>query len=118
MPSAETVILDQSGVNRALTRVAHEIPQKNTGGEYLALIDDVNGAGLRIVNMKPAKISTQPESPLHILKNGGEAKSHVASRSHQPADNRTMLIKTSRCQATPGGCISSTLYHGRPLVNL
>jgi len=38
MASVETVILDQAGVNRALTRIAHEILERNKGGEGLALV--------------------------------------------------------------------------------
>jgi len=38
MATSETVILDQSGVNRALTRIAHEILERNKGVEGLALV--------------------------------------------------------------------------------
>lgn len=38
MASSETVILDQSGVNRALTRIAHEILERNKGVDELALV--------------------------------------------------------------------------------
>jgi len=38
MASNETVILDQAGVNRALTRIAHEILERNKGVENLALV--------------------------------------------------------------------------------
>jgi pyrimidine operon attenuation protein/uracil phosphoribosyltransferase len=38
MAERETVILDQSGVNRALTRIAHEILEKNKGIANLALV--------------------------------------------------------------------------------
>lgn len=34
----KTVILDQSAINRALTRIAHEILEKNKGGENLVLV--------------------------------------------------------------------------------
>jgi len=38
MATSETVILDQPGVNRALTRIAHEILERNKGVEDLALV--------------------------------------------------------------------------------
>lgn len=38
MPKTETAILDQAGVARAITRIAHEILEHNKGGEKLALI--------------------------------------------------------------------------------
>ncbi|NJC88708.1 MAG: bifunctional pyr operon transcriptional regulator/uracil phosphoribosyltransferase PyrR [Desulfuromonas sp.] len=38
MSVSETVILDQAGVNRALTRIAHEILERNKGVEDLALV--------------------------------------------------------------------------------
>lgn len=34
----KTIVLDQPAINRALTRIAHEIVEKNKGGENLALI--------------------------------------------------------------------------------
>ncbi|MEJ2698682.1 MAG: bifunctional pyr operon transcriptional regulator/uracil phosphoribosyltransferase PyrR [Desulfuromonadales bacterium] len=38
MATAETVILDQAGVNRALTRISHEILERNKGTEDIVLI--------------------------------------------------------------------------------
>lgn len=38
MATSETVILDQAGVSRALTRIAHEILERNKGVENLALV--------------------------------------------------------------------------------
>jgi len=38
MATSETVILDQPGINRALTRIAHEILERNKGVEDLALV--------------------------------------------------------------------------------
>lgn len=38
MASSETVILDQSGISRALTRIAHEILERNKGIDDLALV--------------------------------------------------------------------------------
>ena len=38
MATSETVILDQAGVTRALTRIAHEILERNKGVEELALV--------------------------------------------------------------------------------
>jgi pyrimidine operon attenuation protein/uracil phosphoribosyltransferase len=38
MPSGETVILDQSGIGRALTRIAHEILERNKGTVGLVLV--------------------------------------------------------------------------------
>jgi pyrimidine operon attenuation protein/uracil phosphoribosyltransferase len=38
MAKAETVILDRAGINRALTRIAHEILENNKGCKDLALV--------------------------------------------------------------------------------
>ena len=38
MAKVETSILDKSGIDRAITTVAHEILEYNKGGENLALI--------------------------------------------------------------------------------
>lgn len=38
MMKEKTVILDQPAINRALTRIAHEILEKNKGGEGLVLV--------------------------------------------------------------------------------
>ncbi len=38
MAIAETIILDSAGINRALTRITHEILEKNKGTEALAII--------------------------------------------------------------------------------
>ena len=38
MNSSATVILDQAGINRAVTRVAHEILERNKGTEDLVLV--------------------------------------------------------------------------------
>jgi pyrimidine operon attenuation protein/uracil phosphoribosyltransferase len=38
MTNGQTVLLDSAGVNRALTRIAHEILEHNKGGKNLALI--------------------------------------------------------------------------------
>jgi pyrimidine operon attenuation protein/uracil phosphoribosyltransferase len=38
MSQRETVILDQAGINRALTRIAHEILERNKGIAGLALV--------------------------------------------------------------------------------
>ena len=38
MATSETIILDQPGINRALTRIAHEILERNKGVEDLALV--------------------------------------------------------------------------------
>jgi pyrimidine operon attenuation protein/uracil phosphoribosyltransferase len=38
MAKAETIILDQAGIARAITRISHEILENNKGGEGLALV--------------------------------------------------------------------------------
>lgn len=38
MATSETVLLDQPGISRALTRIAHEILERNKGVEDLALV--------------------------------------------------------------------------------
>lgn len=34
----KTIVLDESAMNRALTRIAHEILERNKGGEHLVLV--------------------------------------------------------------------------------
>ncbi|MDT8440776.1 MAG: bifunctional pyr operon transcriptional regulator/uracil phosphoribosyltransferase PyrR [Desulfuromonadales bacterium] len=46
MVSAETVILDQAGVGRALTRIAHEILERNKGSDQLVLVGIRSGGDL------------------------------------------------------------------------
>lgn len=46
MAKVETVILDQAGVNRALTRVAHEILENNKGAEGLVVVGIRTGGAL------------------------------------------------------------------------
>jgi len=43
MTARETVILDQPAINRALTRIAHEILERNKGTEEVALVGVVRG---------------------------------------------------------------------------
>ncbi len=43
MSARETVILDQPAINRALTRIAHEILERNKGTKDVALIGVVRG---------------------------------------------------------------------------
>jgi pyrimidine operon attenuation protein/uracil phosphoribosyltransferase len=38
MATTETVILDKAGIDRAITRIAHEVLEHNKGCEHLALI--------------------------------------------------------------------------------
>jgi pyrimidine operon attenuation protein/uracil phosphoribosyltransferase len=46
MAKAETVILDQAGIARALTRIAHEILENNKGVDRLALVGIRTGGDL------------------------------------------------------------------------
>lgn len=46
MASTETVILDQAGVARAITRIAHEILERNKGCEQLALVGIRSGGDI------------------------------------------------------------------------
>lgn len=46
MAISETVILDQAGINRALTRIAHEILERNKGVDELALVGIRSGGDL------------------------------------------------------------------------
>ena len=48
MAITETVILDQAGISRALTRIAHEIVEQAGGGEDVVLVDDVLFTGRTI----------------------------------------------------------------------
>jgi pyrimidine operon attenuation protein/uracil phosphoribosyltransferase len=46
MANGQTVLLDSAGVNRALTRIAHEILEHNKGGKNLALIGIRSGGDI------------------------------------------------------------------------
>ena len=46
MAMAETVILDRAGVTRALTRIAHEILEKNKGSQDVVLVGIRTGGAL------------------------------------------------------------------------
>ncbi|MCM2263570.1 MAG: bifunctional pyr operon transcriptional regulator/uracil phosphoribosyltransferase PyrR [Desulfuromonadales bacterium] len=56
MSASETVILDQAGVNRALTRIAHEILERNKGVEDLALVG-IRSGGDYLAGQLQARIS-------------------------------------------------------------
>jgi pyrimidine operon attenuation protein/uracil phosphoribosyltransferase len=56
MSKAETAILDQSGIARAATRIAHEILEYNKGCENLALIG-IRTGGDHLANQLCARIS-------------------------------------------------------------
>lgn len=56
MAKVETVILDQAGVTRALTRVAHEILENNKGAEELVVVGIRTGGAL-LANLICQRIS-------------------------------------------------------------
>src|SRR5690625_1456945 len=51
----KTTILDASSVNRALTRIAHEILERNKGGENLVLVG-IKTRGVPLAKRLQAKI--------------------------------------------------------------
>src|SRR5690625_6379001 len=51
----KTIVLDESAVNRALTRIAHEIVERNKGGEDLVLIG-IKTRGLPLAKRLQEKI--------------------------------------------------------------
>lgn len=56
MATETTVILDESGVNRALTRIAHEILERNKGLEDLVLIG-IQSGGAHLANELASRIA-------------------------------------------------------------
>ena len=52
----KTVVLDQSAINRALTRIAHEILEHNKGGENLVLVG-IKTRGVPIAKRLQEKIA-------------------------------------------------------------
>lgn len=52
MATNETVILDEAGVGRALTRIAHEILERNKGVERLALVGIRSGGAHLAVQLQ------------------------------------------------------------------
>lgn len=52
----ETVILDRSGINRALTRIAHEILERNKGTAELALVG-IRSGGDHLANLLRERIA-------------------------------------------------------------
>ena len=55
MAIADTTILDQAGINRALTRIAHEILEHNKGCRNLALIG-IRTGGDHLASLLRARI--------------------------------------------------------------
>ena len=55
MAKVETAILDQAGINRAVTRIAHEILEYNKGGTDLALIG-IRTGGDHLASLLQARI--------------------------------------------------------------
>ena len=56
MAKAETAILDKAGINRAITRIAHEILEYNKGGENLVLIG-IRTGGDHLASLLQARIN-------------------------------------------------------------
>jgi pyrimidine operon attenuation protein/uracil phosphoribosyltransferase len=52
MAHSETVILDDAGINRALTRIAHEILERNKGVDRLALVGIRSGGDFLAVQLQ------------------------------------------------------------------
>src|SRR5699024_5954590 len=51
----KTIVLDTSAINRALTRIAHEIVERNKGGEDLVLIG-IKSRGVPLAKRLQSKI--------------------------------------------------------------
>ncbi len=60
MAKVETVILDKAGINRAITRIAHEILEYNKGSEDLALIG-IRTGGDHLASLLQTRINTIEE---------------------------------------------------------
>lgn len=61
----KTIVLDQSAINRALTRIAHEILEKNKGGEDLVLVG-IKTRGVPLAKRLQAKIKQIEEITVPI----------------------------------------------------
>ncbi|WP_077326040.1 bifunctional pyr operon transcriptional regulator/uracil phosphoribosyltransferase PyrR [Virgibacillus siamensis] len=78
----KTVVLDEAAMNRALTRIAHEIVEKNKGGENLVLVG-IKTRGVPLAKRLQEKISriegiTVPigELDITLYRDDLETKSH------------------------------------------
>ena len=127
MAMSETVILDQAGVNRALTRIAHEILERNKGVEQLALVGIRTGGDYLAAQLQK-RISDieRVEVPLGTV-DITMYRDDLAKRKSQPVpqttditfdiQDRTMVlvddvIFTGR---TIRAALNSIMDYGRPL---
>lgn len=87
----KALILDKAGIDRALTRIAHEILEKNKGAKDLALIGIQRG-GVHLANRLADKIKgiegvTAPVGSLDITM----YRDDLATRTSQPVPKTTEI---------------------------
>ncbi len=62
MAKTETVILDKAGINRALTRISHEILENNKGSAELVLVGIRSGGDLLAAQLRQRLADIEGES--------------------------------------------------------
>lgn len=62
MAKTETVILDKAGINRALTRISHEILESNKGSAELVLVGIRSGGDLLAAQLRKRLAEIEGES--------------------------------------------------------
>lgn len=62
MAKTETVILDKAGINRALTRISHEILENNKGSAELVLVGIRSGGDLLAAQLRKRLAEIEGES--------------------------------------------------------
>jgi pyrimidine operon attenuation protein/uracil phosphoribosyltransferase len=109
----KALILDKAGIDRALTRIAHEILEKNKGAKELVLVGIQRG-GVHLARRLAAKIMEiegvgPPVGSLDITK----YRDDLATRSSQPAPQATDI--TFSIQDKIMVLVDDVLYTGRTI---
>ncbi|HLQ73945.1 MAG TPA: bifunctional pyr operon transcriptional regulator/uracil phosphoribosyltransferase PyrR [Bacillota bacterium] len=108
----KTVLLDHSAINRALTRIAHEILERNKGGEDLVLIG-IKTRGVPLTKRLQEKIKDIEEVEVPV----GELDITLYRDDLQLKESEEPEIKESKVNVDISGktvvLIDDVLYTGR-----
>lgn len=107
----KTVLMDASAINRAITRIAHEIVERNKGGEDLVLVG-IKTRGIPLANRLQTKIKqiediSVPIGELDItlyrddLEKDSDDPELIATHIHEDIKNKTIIL------------VDDVLYTGR-----
>ncbi|ASK63565.1 bifunctional pyr operon transcriptional regulator/uracil phosphoribosyltransferase [Virgibacillus phasianinus] len=96
----KTVVLDQPAINRALTRIAHEIVEKNKGGENLVLIG-IKTRGIPLTKRLQDKIAqienvTVPIGELDITLYRDDLEKKTATNEPELKDTNIDVLLTNK----------------------